>query len=262
MADLLARLAQRTLGVVPVAQPIIASMFAPGPAMAASVPDAESLTPDQTQGLPAPFPARETRQPFSQPSPSSSLLAGRQQPPTAPAQPPYQLTGTQAQHRQSQLDSTEQQHVSTPLANGEPPQVRNSVENNLPSTNISLSLPESSNTPLANGEPPQVRNSVENNLPSTSISLDLPESSNTPLLEKEPIMDTPMARQAITQPGKTAALNDAPISQQQIQPLLIEAKHLPALSLQLSSQTDTVGAPYMAPKLAANADIHEAVGTQ
>ncbi len=43
MADFLTRLAERTLGVVPVAQPIIAPMFAPGPAMAGFPVEGEVL---------------------------------------------------------------------------------------------------------------------------------------------------------------------------------------------------------------------------
>jgi hypothetical protein len=45
MADFLTRLAERTLGMVPVVQPVIDSLFAPGPTMDSTMPEAESWSP-------------------------------------------------------------------------------------------------------------------------------------------------------------------------------------------------------------------------
>ncbi len=76
MADFLTRLAGRTLGVAPTVQPMIAPLYAPGPALLAGQEGLSAFTEEVSGGLPArpslwPAEPREMNLPLSEPLPAA-----------------------------------------------------------------------------------------------------------------------------------------------------------------------------------------------
>ena len=75
MADFLTRLAERTLGVAPVAQPIIGSMFAKGRASHSSTSEVEAFTvQDEERVAPEPITRRNSSRKFQVGTPCRETL--------------------------------------------------------------------------------------------------------------------------------------------------------------------------------------------
>jgi hypothetical protein len=93
MANFLMRLAARTLGVAPAAQPIIAPMFAPGPAMGGEYPieTTQEIEATDDPGQHSIIPDRETRPAFSRPeSPGEYPVVESEDAPSMSITPPLQ----------------------------------------------------------------------------------------------------------------------------------------------------------------------------
>ncbi len=125
MADFLMRLAARTLGVAPTAQPIIAPMFAPGSAVGGEYPieTVQEIDGSDDPGQQAIISGRESRPTFSRPEPS------REYPAVEPGGVPNaSTTPLQAPQEYAQAGADQQLHnapdtPSTPNRRSTPAQV-------------------------------------------------------------------------------------------------------------------------------------------
>ncbi len=122
MADFLTRLAARTLGVVPQVQPIIASMFAPGPVIGEEYPieTVQEIEVSDDPGQQPIVPSREPHPTFSRPNSSSEYpivepegVPNASIPPSQAPQENAQVVASQQIPNASDISSTSYRH-STP----------------------------------------------------------------------------------------------------------------------------------------------------